>query len=83
MGPKSTTKINGLILIFIDFYAPMLKINLNVLRHRNIAPARTAKKIYFPSLRVLSLLFPQSCSLAMAIVLSPVYTAVTFYLLLV
>jgi hypothetical protein len=46
------------------------------LRPRSIAPARTAQEMSLPLLRVFSLTFPQSCSLAMAIVLSPVYTAV-------
>jgi hypothetical protein len=46
-----------------------------------ISLARTTQKMFLPLLRVLSLtegtLCPQSCSLATALVLSPVYTAVT------
>jgi hypothetical protein len=49
---------------------------------RYMAPARISQKIYFPSLRVISLsgktTCPQNCTLAMTVLLSPVYTAVTW-----
>jgi hypothetical protein len=49
---------------------------------RYVAPARTAQKTFLPLLRVLSLsgeqMCPQNCSLATAVVLSPIHTAVTW-----